>query len=200
MEIIGIDGSPRKESVTSRLLTIALEEAQREGAYTELVRLRDFDIRPCKGCASYNGRCNLEECLKQEGEGVVPLLERLIRVDGVIFGSPVYWFGPSGLMKNLIDRMTCLEHEEKLLDGKVAGLIFNYEDEGASIAIGELFLTLSDMGFLFPPYSYTYNQGKEIDPHTEAYIRQMGKNMVRLIKDTIQKKWWWIRDHLPQGP
>jgi multimeric flavodoxin WrbA len=190
IKIIGIDGSPRKDSVTARLVEIVLEEAEKAGAETEKMKLIEYEIPPCMGCVSYQGTCNLDECLKQQGQGVVPLLRRLVEADGIVFGSPVYWFGPSGHMKNLIDRMTCLEHEKKLLDGKVAGLVFNYEDEGASMAISEMFLTLSDMGFLFPPYGYTYNNGRNIEELTEFYARQMGRNMVRLAELSKDKRWW----------
>lgn len=190
IKLIGIDGSPRKDSVTAKLIELVLNEAASAGATIDKIKLIQYEIPPCMGCVSYQGTCNLDECLKQNGEKVVSLLKKLLDADAVVFGSPVYWFGPSGQMKNFIDRMTCLEHEKKLLDGKVAGLVFNYEDEGASMAIAEMFLTLSDMGFLFPPYGYTYNFGKNIDELTEFYARQMGRNMVKLAKMCKHTKWW----------
>ncbi len=190
IKIIGIDGSPRRDSLTARLVDMVLTQAANAGATTETIKLIEYEIPPCMGCVSYNGVCNLEECYRQNGMTVVPLLKRLIEADGIVFGSPVYWFGPSGIMKNLIDRMTCLEHESKMLDGKIAGLVFNYEDEGASVAISEMFLTLSDMGFIFPPYGYTYNCGRQIDEMTVFYAEQMGRNMVRLAEMTRNQIWW----------
>ncbi|RME69248.1 MAG: flavodoxin family protein, partial [Nitrospirae bacterium] len=86
VKIAGIDGSPRKDSVSSLLVDMALQEAQKEGATIEKIKLVEYDIKPCMGCVSYQGTCNLEHCLEQDGEEVVPLLKRLLEFDGIVFG------------------------------------------------------------------------------------------------------------------
>jgi hypothetical protein len=86
--------------------------------------------------------------------------------------------------------MTSLEHKQKLLDGRVGGIVCSYEEEGASMTISQLFLALSDMGLLFPPYAYTYNRGKEIDELTRKYAVQLGINTVELFRKLNGTKWW----------
>ncbi len=190
MKVLGIDGSPRVNSISHRLLEIALEGAEKEGASTGMLRLREYEIPPCEGCVSYYGRCNLQECIGHNGEGLKDLFDEILSSDVLLFATPVYWFGPSGLLKNLIDRMTCLEHEEKLLDGKVGGILCSYEEEGASTTISQLFLALSDMGLHFPPYAYTYNRGDKIEQDTAFYAEQLGRNAVMVAKCLDGKKWW----------
>jgi hypothetical protein len=40
--------------------------------------------------------------------------------------------------------------------GKVAGIITTGHEEGASMAISSLFMTLNNYGMLFPPFSHVY--------------------------------------------
>ncbi len=190
MKVLGIDGSPRQDSMSSVLLERALDAAKEEGAETRTIKLINYQIPPCQGCVSYNGVCTPEECLRHDGQVLKEIFEELLSSQVLLFATPVYWFGPSGLMKNLIDRMTCLEHEKKLLDGKVGGILCSYEEEGASTTISQLFLALSDMGLVFPPYAYTYNRGKELSEDTVFYAEQLGKNAVKMVRSIRDIHWW----------
>ena len=190
IKVLGINGSPREESTTEHLLKLALDASQSAGATVEELKLQKHPLPTCEGCVSYYGTCNLEECIRHGDENTAYVLKKLIEADVLIFATPVYWFGPSGLIKNLIDRMTSLEHKQKLLDGRVGGIICSYEEEGASMTISQLFLALSDMGLLFPPYAYTYNRGKEVDDLTKKYAVQLGINAVELFRKLNGTKWW----------
>jgi multimeric flavodoxin WrbA len=68
----------------------------------EIVALNDYKIETCRGC---------KLCLNQ-GEELCPLkddrdklLEKITNSDGVVFASPNYSFGVSGLMKVFLDRL-----------------------------------------------------------------------------------------------
>ena len=50
MNIIAINGSPRKEDNTATLLNKALEGAASNGAETEIIHLYDFTYKGCKSC------------------------------------------------------------------------------------------------------------------------------------------------------
>ncbi len=99
MKIIGIVGSPRKGGNTETLTKIALEEAQKEGAETELITLADKEIRPCDGCLScrQTGECRIEDDLP-------PILEKMLEADGIVLATPVYFGSATPLIKALIDR------------------------------------------------------------------------------------------------
>ena len=61
---------------------------------------------------------------------------RIIESDGIIFGTPVYWYGPTALMKGFIDRFVyfnCPEHREKI-KGKPVALAIPFEEENLETA------------------------------------------------------------------
>jgi multimeric flavodoxin WrbA len=56
---------------------------------------------------------------------------KLIDSDTIIFGTPVYWYGPTALMKGFIDRFVyfnCPEHRAQI-EGKSAVLAVPFEEE-----------------------------------------------------------------------
>jgi len=50
MNIVAINGSPRKNANTATLLKHALAGAEKNGAQTELVHLYDFNYTGCVSC------------------------------------------------------------------------------------------------------------------------------------------------------
>jgi len=69
--------------------------------------------------------------------------QKIIESDILVFGTPVYWYGPTAIMKAFIDRFVyfnCPENREKIR-GKsaVVAIPFEEEDEKASLATVEIF-------------------------------------------------------------
>ena len=111
-KILGIMGSPRKNGNTHVLISKILESAQKEGADTKMIFLSDLIIKECDGCYScWKG----QKCGKNDDmNNVYPLI---INSEVLIFGTPVYWFGPTALMKAFIDRLVyfnCPENRAKV--------------------------------------------------------------------------------------
>jgi multimeric flavodoxin WrbA len=99
-KVLGIVGSPRRKGNTHFLVAKILEGAAKEGADTELIFLEGLDIRECDGCHScWKGN----PCIK--GDDMNEIYEKIIGSDVLVFGTPVYWYGPTALMKGLIDRL-----------------------------------------------------------------------------------------------
>lgn len=100
MEILGVVGSPRKGGNTDILMDAVLAGAQQNGHVTEKVYLGDLVIGPCVDCRA----CKKEpfECVLNDG--MLGLYPRLEAADVIVFGTPIYWFGPTGPMKTLVDR------------------------------------------------------------------------------------------------
>jgi multimeric flavodoxin WrbA len=124
MKILGICGSPRKGN-TEWMLTKVLESAKTEGAGTELILLRDKDIRLCKGCLTCEvgrdkkpGKCILKDDME-------PLLAKMLAADVIAFGTPSYFYMLSGLLKNFMDRTVPIW---PLLKGKRAAGVAVAED------------------------------------------------------------------------
>jgi len=160
MKVLGLLGSPHKNGGTAQLLMAALKAAEREGAKTEWYSLYDGEIKPCAGCIQNEGpECRFPCIFEDYGKF---LLQKIYEADGLIFATPIYWFAPSGVMKNLIDRMTCLENmvsfgEPSYLEGKVFGAVVVGADTGAIMTGGYLISTLNSMGALIPPWAIAYS-------------------------------------------
>lgn len=129
--VLGVVGSPRKNGNTDLLVARILEGAQTAGAATETVHLGDLSILECDGClACWKGK----PCPKQDDMN--PLYSRIIASDVIIFGTPVYWYGPTALMKCFVDRFVyfnCPENRTKIR-GTQAILAVPYEEESPESA------------------------------------------------------------------
>jgi multimeric flavodoxin WrbA len=125
-KVLGIMGSPRRNGNTHILVSKILEGAAGQGAETELIFLDKLKIRECDGChACWQGK----ECSKKDDMN--NLYGKIAGSDILVFGTPVYWYGPTALMKALIDRFVyfgCPENRIKI-KGKAAALAIPYEEE-----------------------------------------------------------------------
>lgn len=103
----------------------ALEGASGAGAETKIIHLADLSIGECNGCHScWKGRpC----CRKDDMQAIYDDIEA---ADAFVFGTPVYWFGPTALMKAMLDRFVffnCPENRPKVR-GKRSVLLVPFED------------------------------------------------------------------------
>ncbi len=105
MKIYAVNGSPRHQGNTAILLQYALDGAASKGAETELIHLADYQFSGCKSCFACKlknsptyGRCAVNDEL-------TPVLEKLLTGDGIIFGTPIYFGGETGMFRNLIERL-----------------------------------------------------------------------------------------------
>ena len=72
------------------------------GVETELIRLSDYHLEPCRGCKA----CFMKgEQFCPLGDDRDALLAKMKDADGVVFASPNYSFQVSGLMKLFLDRL-----------------------------------------------------------------------------------------------
>jgi multimeric flavodoxin WrbA len=97
MKILAINGSPNKRN-THALLEAVLNEAEKLGAETEMIHLRDYEINECIGC----DKCLKGECSQQDD--IRKVLEKMRNADAIIIGAPTYFGNVPGIVKNLIDR------------------------------------------------------------------------------------------------
>lgn len=107
MKFIAFNGSPAgADSATGRILTAFLEGANQAGAETDLYHLGDYEIRQCQGCFA----CWFQtpgKCVHRDG--MEPLLRAYLSADVVCFGSPVYSWNMTALLKNFVDRLVPLK-------------------------------------------------------------------------------------------
>lgn len=103
MRVLAFNGSPlMDQGNTARILTPFLQGLRDAGAQVELFHTKKLHIEPCHG--EFN--CWLKtpgSCYQQDDMQM--LHERLRACDIWVFATPVYVWGVSGPLKNLMDRM-----------------------------------------------------------------------------------------------
>lgn len=133
MNVLGIVCSPRKGGNTEILVQEALAGARDSGAKTELLTVRDKDIKPCDGCLSCKktGECHIKDDMQL-------VYEKMLNADGIVIGTPVYFWSISGQAKVLIDRTYALRFPHLKLANKVAGAIAVAARDGVISALNTL--------------------------------------------------------------
>ncbi len=108
-KIIAINGSPRKNWNTARLLDQALEGAgsalSDEEILIERINLYDLDYKGCKSCFAckqIGGPSQWKCCIQ---DGLKPILEDVLQSDGVIVGSPIYFRTITGELHAFYERL-----------------------------------------------------------------------------------------------
>ncbi len=101
--IIGIVGSPNKDGRTNEHVVAALEGCKRKGAQTELIQLSDHVVEPCHDCLPWV--CKDELHCTYEDPAFEFLTEKLLSCSGLVFGTPIYWWDLSAMVKYLILKM-----------------------------------------------------------------------------------------------
>ena len=103
MKVLALNGSPRmKASSTYHILAPFLEGMEAAGAVTEVIHIRRLHLKPCIGCYTCWVRTP-GVCIYKDG--MTDALEKFNHADMVIFGTPLYHFTMSGIMKDFIDRL-----------------------------------------------------------------------------------------------
>ncbi len=104
MKVLALNGSPRKRiSATSRILEALLAGMNDAGADTQLVQLASLDLQACIGCYT----CWVAtpgECIHRDRDGMAGLMASWREADVIVFGTPLYHFSMTGIMKTFLDR------------------------------------------------------------------------------------------------
>ena len=102
MKVVAFNGSPRKDGNTTILINHVLRELEKEGVETELVQLSGKEIRGCIAC--YKCFENKDQHCAVKNDIANECIEKMIKAEGILLGSPVYFTDVTAEMKALIDR------------------------------------------------------------------------------------------------
>ena len=101
MNILIINGSPRKKGLVSQMLSIMESEAELRDDKVQMVYTNDLTIKPCIGCMACRTK---EKCVLAEDDSQ-RVLKMMQEADAIIMGAPCYWGNIPGQMKLLFDRV-----------------------------------------------------------------------------------------------
>ena len=99
-KVLFISSSLRARSNSEILAKEAEKGAKAAGFETEFLTLKDKDIQFCKGCLTC---MKTEKCIIKDD--VAGIIEKVRNADILVFATPIYYWGLSGQLKTLLDRM-----------------------------------------------------------------------------------------------
>ncbi len=104
MKILGVVGSPRKRGNTDILVDSVLDGAKRKGFDVEKIYLEDLDFRGCIACEGCRktSKCVLNDDMEE-------VYSKLETSDGIVLGSPTYFYNITWLTKKFLDRLYVYE-------------------------------------------------------------------------------------------
>lgn len=184
VKLLGIIGSPRKGGNTEILMKEALKASEQEDAETEMIRLVDFSLKPCDGCRT----CfETKKCVIKDD--VEKIFEKMAEADGIIIGSPVYFYNVTAQTKTFIDRVGYLHNarENIAFRNKIGGAIVVAGRLGLTDALSQILLFLIDVGMITSPVATVLasKKGDAIkDTRGVEDVRELGKSMVQIAKAT----------------
>ena len=188
MKILGLSFSPRVQGNTEILLEAVLSSARRLKAETELYRVAGKEIRPCDGCASCweTGKCHIEDDMQE-------VYRKMQEADGIIFGTPVYFYNMTAQGKTVIDRTFALGRSKKSLANKVGGIVVVGGSLGLVDAVKDLYFYMIVARMLPASFVAAYGGAKgEVKklPKCMQAARGLGKQVVKIA----EKKFKYPKD------
>jgi len=189
VKVVAFNGSPRKDGNTAILIRRVLQVLEEEGIKTELIQLAGQQIRGCNACrtcyTTKNKRCAIED------DNVNKYIRKMLRADGIILGSPVYFSMMTPELKALMDRAFYVARANSdMFKRKVGAAVVAVRRAGGIPtfdAINHFFL----MSQVIVPGSSYWNIGVgrkkgEVEGDEEGMetMADLGKNMAWLLKKT----------------
>jgi len=168
-KVIGIVGSPRAGGNTEQFMKIALSEIKSKGGIdTELILLKDKEIKPCIHCrvcrTGNKATCSIKD-------DFLPIFKKMVKADGILLGSPVYFGSAYAKLKALIERAGIISEgrnavNEPIMKGwphkkglglfrrKIGAAIVLTRRTGANFTLAELLLWFMINNFVVPGSTY----------------------------------------------
>ena len=115
IKVLGISGSPVKNSNTDRLVNAVLAAT---GLECEFVKLSGINVRPCMACK----QCVPDNVCKVQDD-FPALAEKIKRAKALVIGAYIPYGQIDGFTKALLERFWSLRHVNNLLRGKLCATV-----------------------------------------------------------------------------
>ena len=183
MKVLLINGSPHPRGCTDAALRTVAGALEERGLEEEILHLGAGPVRDCAACGACKkapGRCAFD------GDIVNILIEKAREADGFVFGSPVYYAGPSGQVTAFLDRLFYAGGSR--MAGKLGACVVSCRRGGASASFDRLnkYFTIARMPVVSSQYwnSIHGNTAEQAlqDKEGLQIMRTLGDNMAWLVK------------------
>jgi len=109
IHILGICGSPVKDSNTELMLGEALKAIQNDEVRTDLFILHDKNVEDCRQCNWCMGK-QTEDNFCAIKDDMQTLFPKVVQANALLVASPVYLARMSGRLASILDRLRCIHY------------------------------------------------------------------------------------------
>ena len=128
MKILAINASHRgNQGSTHFMLQLLFQGAKSAGADCEEVILTKQKINRCLACGHCNSEDTLHQCVYIDKDDMQSIHQKMAAADIIIYATPIYVFGMSGLLKTFLDRLYA-KGDSRDLRLSACGLMFHQID------------------------------------------------------------------------
>lgn len=181
MKVILVNGSPHEKGCTYTALKEIEGALNKNDIETEIFWLGAKPISGCIGCGNClkTGQCFIDDKVNE-------FLEKVPKVDGFIFGTPVHFAATSGMLSSFMDRV--FYGRKNLFSNKLGAGIVSCRRGGATAALDEInkYFGISNMPIVTSQYWNMIhgNTPDEVKQDEEGMqtMRTLGNNMAWLLK------------------
>lgn len=181
MNVLMINGSPRKNANTLLALTEMQKIFTEDNIQTEIIDIGAKDIRGCIACESCakTGKCCVNDIVNE----VAPKFEK---ADGIVIGTPVYYATPNATVLAFLQRLFYSTHFDKTM--KVAASIVCARRGGCSSSfdVANKYCQINGMPLASSQYwnsVHGLTPGEaENDKEGMQTVRVLARNMAFLMK------------------
>lgn len=187
MKVVLFNGSPRKEGNTFQLLNLVMKELKAAGVECEYIWIGMEKLRGCTAC----GKCietKDKKCALTDDK-MNDYIDKIIKADGIIIGSPTYFSDLSVNTKALIERAgyVCRVNND-ILKYKLGAAVVAVRRAGAMHVFSSInaFFLINQMIVVGSSY-WNVGIGREAgevlkDEEGVTTMKNLGKNFAFVLK------------------
>lgn len=131
MKVLLVNGSPHQHGCTYTALKETADAFAARGIETEILWVGSGPVAGCTACGACRktGKCVFDDLVNR-------IIERIDTYDGFLFGTPVYYGGPSGQILALMNRL--FYSKSRAMAGKPVAAVVSCRRGGASAAFQQM--------------------------------------------------------------
>lgn len=182
MKVLLVNGSPHPRGTTYTALSEVSRTLNEEGIETEIFHVGAGAVHGCMDCGGCGktGRCVFDD------DAANRIIEKARESDGFIFGAPVHYAGPAGVMHTLLDR--AFYAGKSAFAYKPGAAVVCCRRGGASASFDSLnkYFTIADMPVVPSQYWNMVHGANAEDAALDAEglqtMRTLARNMAWMLK------------------
>lgn len=136
-KVVILNGANSPNANTAVIIKAFTDGAISAGHNVKEYRVADMNIHDCIGCMKCQARTKDNPHICVFIDDMEPIYAELLDADVIVFASPMYWWGITGQLKTVIDRMQAIIGHAGIenLRKKSTALLMTFEGGGKQAAL-----------------------------------------------------------------